>query len=107
MTLVLSGCAQQPTKEIAIMEQNKNLVCKVPFEPTMPNGFTWRPIEFKVITPETMYNLVNEKHDKVYFALTVKDYEELSYNMTDIKRVLDQNKTLLYELNEYYKSEDE
>lgn len=45
------------------------------------------------------------KGDIVFFALTVDEYEKLSYNVADFKRILHQNRLVLYEVIDYYKEE--
>jgi hypothetical protein len=107
--LMLMGCSQNPPKtDIIVVETDSNFVCKVPFEPSMPDGFYWRKIEFRVLTPEIMSDILagnDERGDIVFFALTVDEYEKLSYNVTDIKRVLHQNRLILFEVIDYYKEE--
>ena len=107
--LTLTACSPNPPKtDVVIIEQDKNLICKVPFVPNIPEGITWRNIEFRVLTPEIMSDILSGsdgKGDIVFFALTVDEYEKLSYNVADFKRILHQNKLVLYEVIDYYKEE--
>lgn len=109
----MSGCqslSQPPKTDTVVVEQDKNLVCNVPFDPEIPDGFVWQDLKFKVLTPEIMFDIINDENydgEIVFFALSVDEYEKLSYNVSNLKRVLEQNRLLLFELIDYYKTNKE
>lgn len=81
------------------------LVCKVPYTFQLPDPINWKPVQFKVLTPKIMRDIINGKSkdsSDVYIGLTIQDYENLSYNMQDIMKLLQTEKTLILKLREYY-----
>jgi hypothetical protein len=57
------------------------------------------PIQFYAVTAENYeefkIKFEKENSDLVYFALSVPDYENLSLNMGELKRYIEQQKTII------------
>jgi hypothetical protein len=57
------------------------------------------PIQFYAVTAENYEEFKakfeKENSDLVYFALSVPDYENLSLNMGELKRYIEQQKTII------------
>ena len=57
------------------------------------------PIQFYAVTEENFEEFKEkfekENADLVYFALSVPDYENLSLNMGELKRYIEQQKTII------------
>ena len=65
------------------------------YHPVLPNEVMFLPVEWTVLTPDVMEEYVvdlkaGEAPINVYYGITVKGYENLSANMSDIKRYLRQ-----------------
>ena len=75
------------------------------YHPALPERIDGVPVIWKVFTPTLMRRYVDsleagEAPVVVYYALTVKDYENLANHMADIERYI----TQLLILVDYYKS---
>ena len=75
------------------------------YHPSLPERIDGVPVIWKVFTPTLMRRYVDsleagEAPVVVYYALTVKDYENLANHMADIERYI----TQLLILVDYYKS---
>jgi hypothetical protein len=65
------------------------------YHPVLPPEVSFLPVQWRVLTPDVMEEYVTdlkagEAPTNVYYGLTVKGYENLSFNMSDIKRYLRQ-----------------
>jgi hypothetical protein len=98
---VLSGCsmfAREPEKEIVT-------VTKV-VKPTIPvverpKPLTLTDVEFYVVTEDNFdefkERFLKENGDFVFYAVSVRDYENLALNMAEIKRyILQQKEIIIY-----------
>ncbi len=90
-----SGCSLIP-KQVEV--QTKFVEKQIPIQ-GHPKGVTMFPVEFYAVT-EDNYEEFKEKFEKensdlVYFALSVPDYENLSLNMSELKRYIEQQKTII------------
>jgi hypothetical protein len=57
-----------------------------------PSPVSLRPVEFRVITKETQSTLENER---VWYAITVKSYENLAFNTQEMLRVIREQKAAI------------
>ncbi len=78
------------------------------YHPPLPAAINALPVEWKVLTPATMEEYLNDLGEgnapmNVYYSLTTKGYENLSNNMADIKRYLRQVLSIV----DYYKKSNE
>ena len=75
--------------------------------PPLPNKINALPVEWKILTPDTMEEYLNDLKEgeapaQAWYSLTGKGYENLSGNMADIKRYLRQVLSII----EYYRELD-
>ena len=78
-----------------------------------PKGVSLYPVTFYAVTAENFeefkVKFEKENADFVFFALSVPDYENLSLNVAELKRYIDQQKTIIvyYEksINNEYKAQ--
>ena len=69
-----------------------------PPKPTVPtpDELNLREFKFIVVTPENVVETFNNlKGDKAIFALTAKDYENMSLNLSDIRAYIQQQKEII------------
>lgn len=69
-----------------------------PPKPTVPtpDELSLREVKFIVVTPENAVETFNNlKGDKAIFALTAKDYENISLNLSDINAYIQQQKEII------------
>ena len=90
-----SGCSLIPKQ---VEEQTKFVEKQIPIQ-GHPKGVTMYPVEFYAVTDQN-YEEFKEKFaknnpDLVYFALSVPDYENLSLNIGELKRYIEQQKTII------------
>ena len=95
LLLLISGCSLIP-KEVQV--QTKIVERQIPIQ-GHPKGVTMYPVTFYAVTEqnyeEFKEKFKNENADLVFFALSVPDYENLSLNMAELKRYIDQQKTII------------
>ena len=65
------------------------------YHPALPNAITTSPVEWKVLTPETMQEYLDDLEagnapTNAYYGLSTKGYENLSSNMAEVKRYIRQ-----------------
>tara|TARA_R100001377_G_C3186657_1_gene108817 strand:- start:849 stop:1199 length:351 start_codon:yes stop_codon:yes gene_type:complete len=109
LTALLSGCSLLDSRftppevrpvEIITVEKAAPV-----YHPPLPNQITAMPVEWKVLTPDTMEEYLNdlekgEAPSQAFYGLTNKGYENLSNNIAEIKRYIRQ----LLSINEYYRN---
>lgn len=105
----LSSCSLLP-KEVQV--QTKWVEKNIPIQ-GHPIGVNLYPVTFYAVT-EQNFEEFRERFEKdygdfVFFAISVPDYENLSLNMAELKRYIDQQKTIIvyYEksINNEYKAQ--
>ena len=110
--LLVSGCSifgsNRNSPEIAPVEV-VTVVKKAPvYHPVLPDSINTVPVEWTVLNAELMQEYLNDYEEgnaptNVWYSLTSKGYENLSFNMAEVKRYLRQ----VLNIVEYYKSLDE
>ena len=108
-SLTISGCSLIP-KQVEV--QTKFIERKIPIQ-DQPKGLTLYPVTFYAVTEENYEEFQEKFKDKnenlVFFALSVPDYENMSLNLAEMKRYIDQQKTIIvyYEksINNEYKAQ--
>lgn len=95
LLLISSGCSLIPPQ---VEVQTKFVEKQIPIQ-GHPKGVTMYPIQFYAVTAENYEEFKTkfekENADLVYFALSVPDYENLSLNMGELKRYIEQQKTII------------
>ena len=90
-----SGCSLIP-KQVEV--QTKFVEKQIPIQ-GHPKGVTMYPLQFYAVTEENFEEFKEkfqkENADLVYFAMSVPDYENLSLNIGELKRYIEQQKTII------------
>jgi C4-dicarboxylate-specific signal transduction histidine kinase len=78
------------------------------YHPPLPNQIKALPVEWKVLTPDTMEEYLNDLREgeapsQAWYGLTTKGYENLSNNMGEVKRYIRQVISII----EYYRKADD
>ena len=110
--LLLSGCGllgREPyvpeTKKVEVVTVTQPAAV---YHPPLPNAISTLPVEWKVLTPETMEEYLDDLNEgnaptNAYYGLSTKGYENLSANMAEVKRYIRQVLSIV----QYYKNLDE
>jgi len=106
-----SGCSSFPSFSVPEVRPVEVVTIELPapmYHPPLPNQVTPMPVEWRVLTPDTMaaylVDLENgEAPSQAYYGLTNKGYENLSNNMAEVKRYIRQTLSVI----EYYRDSDE
>lgn len=103
LLILLSGCAWQETKPT---EQPVKVVTEqVPltiYQPPMPQEIQLEDVRWFVITEENLESQITELeklqgNNFVVFAITPQDYENMAYNLQELRRfVREQKEIILY-----------
>jgi len=110
--LLVSGCSMfGPNRSIPEVTPVEvvTVVKKAPtYHPPLPNSINTVPVEWTVLNAELMQEYLNDYEEgnaptNVWYSLTSKGYENLSFNMAEVKRYLRQ----VLNIVEYYKNLDE
>jgi len=108
LIILSSGCSLiggkpyvPETKAVEVVTVTKQAVV---YHPPMPNPIMTKPVEWKVLTPDTMGEYLEdlEKGEapvNVFYGVSPTGYENLSVNMSEIKRYLRQ----MFSIITYYK----
>ena len=111
MTVLLSGCASfwKPEKEVVTVTElvNRN----IPIVPH-PKKVQLNDVKIYVVSPEVNYDEFMEEFTKKngadsYIAISVKDYENLSKNFSELRRYIDQQKKIILYYEEAVKPSEE
>jgi len=103
--LVLSSCSSIP-QSIDILSKPAE---KVALDLPDVDRFTQRPIEWVVVTPENaeviFEKMATENKKIVVFAVDEKGYEALTLNVTDLLKLVRQQKAVIAAYEQYYEDE--
>jgi hypothetical protein len=106
-----SGCSSLPQFSVPEVKPVEVITVEVPapmYHPPLPNQIVPMPVEWKVLTPDTMAIYLSdlekgEAPSQAYYGLTNKGYENLSNNMAEVKRYIRQTLSIL----QYYREQDQ
>jgi len=111
--LLISGCSWFGGSKTSIPEVRPvevvTVVKEAPmYHPPLPNAITFLPVEWKILTPETMEEYLKDLKEgnapaNAWHSLTSKGYENLSGNIADIKRYIRQTLSIV----KYYRELDD
>jgi len=111
--LLISGCSWFGGSKTSIPEVRPievvTVVKEAPmYHPPLPNAITFLPVEWKILTPETMEEYLKDLEEgnapaNAWHSLTSKGYENLSGNIADIKRYIRQTLSIV----KYYRGLDD
>lgn len=105
LLLTIFGCTEKTI--VKPMPENTIQNCKVEYDLQPPVPIVLRDVEFKVLTFETLQNIVESGERVTFIALSPDDYEKLSLNMIDIKGLLEYNRKTYFIFKEYYAKPEE
>lgn len=109
--ILTTGCSMIPTQtkpvEVVTIAERPPM-----YHPPLPLEVQLSDVDWEVLTPELMeeyLKLVEEGNAprKAYYALTSKEYENLSMNMAEITRYIKETLGIIEFYREYDKEEDE
>ena len=109
--IFMSGCSMIPSQtkpvEVVTIAERPPM-----YHPPLPLELQLSDVDWEVLTPELMeeyIRLVEEGNAprKAYYALTSKEYENLSMNMADITRYIKETLGIIEFYREYDKEEEE
>ena len=96
VALFTTSCSLIGPREVVVQTEYVERV--IPIQ-TRPRGITTYPINFYAVTEENFEEFTatfeDENSDFVFIALSVPDYENLSLNMAEIRRFIEQQTTLI------------
>ena len=104
LTLLLSSCSFfKPAPPEVIV---KSVDVKVPIQhPTPPRPVEMTDVYWYVVSPKNLEEFlerIEKEGNGVFFAMTVKDYENMSFNIQEVRRWINQTKEILV----YYRNLD-
>lgn len=105
---LLTGCSFLDPE---VVVETKYITKEIPIK-DRPEPPKLNNVEFRVITKETIDEFLKENEERfgniVFFAITVPDYENLSLNVGELRRYIDQQRSLIlyYENNLVIKQEN-
>lgn len=105
VTSILSACSSvrpTPVEIITVTEPRPNIVLPKVDE------FRARNVEWIVVTPENVEQVFNDLKDKnmsvVLFSLSDTGYENISLNMADIIKLIQQQQSIIAAYERYYEA---
>lgn len=95
LTSLNSGCASvEPT----VVVKTDYVVKDIPIQPR-PKAMNLHRVKFYAVTPENMEEFLvrfeEESGTTVFFAMSVPDYENMSMNVAELRRYINQQKALI------------
>ena len=109
--VLTTGCSMIPTQtkpvEVVTIAERPPI-----YHPPLPLEVQLSDVDWEVLTPELMeeyLKLVEEGNAprKAYYALTTKEYENLSMNMAEITRYIKETLGIIEFYREYDKKEED
>lgn len=106
----LTSCALVRPEPVPDVRQVEVVTVEKPapvYHPPLPNQIAPLPVEWRVLTPETMQVYLDDLNAgkapvDAYYGLTPKGYENLSTNIAEIRRYIRQTISII----EYYRGLD-
>ena len=111
LIILISGCSMIPSQtkplEVVTIAERPPM-----YHPPLPLELQMEDVDWEVLTPELMeeyIKLIKEGNAprKAYYALTTKEYENLSMNMAEITRYIKETLGIIEFYREYDKDEDD
>ena len=106
----LTSCSLVRQEPVPDVKQVEVVTIEKPapvYHPPLPNQISPLPVEWRVLTPETMKIYLDDLNAgkapvDAYYGLTPKGYENLSTNIAEIKRYIRQTLSII----QYYRNLD-
>ena len=99
LTLLLTtGCSLFSKPEEKIITRTVTVAPEIPLK-SSPRPITMTDVQWYVVTTDNIEEFEkrfeNQNSDLVFFALSVPHYENLSVNLTDIRRYIEQQRSII------------
>jgi len=108
LALLISGCSSLQPRQI---EVSNVPVEKPELELPETDEIRLREVEWTLITPDNVEEVLEKAEESgrpvVFFSLTDKGYENLGLNISDIRALIQQQKTIISAYENYYKESQE
>jgi len=95
LTALSSGCA---TIEPEVVVKTDYVVKDIPIQP-QPKPLNLHRVKFYAVTPENLEEFLQTFEEEagvtVFFAMSVPDYENMSLNVAELRRYINQQKALI------------
>ena len=95
LTALSSGCA---TIEPEVVVKTDYVVKDIPIQP-QPKPLTLHRVKFYAVTPENLEEFLQTFEEEsgvtVFFAMSVPDYENMSLNVAELRRYINQQKAVI------------
>jgi hypothetical protein len=101
LVLLISACADAPIATRTVMQDRPQIVL------SDPRPVNQRPVEWTIITNQNLNeNLERFRRSDRFtlFSITAEGYENLSVNVAELRRYIQQQRELIRSLREYYES---
>lgn len=101
LLITISGCSLLPKPPEPIPVEIKTVPVRIAIpQPTMPRPIDLKETYWYVVSDKNLEEFLNtvkkQSGDKVVFAaMTIADYENMAYNMQEIKRYVEQSKAVI------------
>jgi hypothetical protein len=96
--LLLSGCNSTKVFDKPVLVDRAELI--VPsIQPVSQNNMEWI-----IITPEN-FERIHANGNVTYFSLTAKGYQNLSMNVAELRRYIEQQNAVIAAYQKYYKNQ--
>lgn len=104
LTLILitiSGCSILPKAPQPIPVEIKTVPVRIPVAvPNMPRPIDLREVHWYVVNEDNLEQFLEDVkrqsgNQVVFLAMTVADYENMAFNMQEIKRYVEQSKAII------------
>lgn len=97
-TLILSACSSNQTEPQKPIIQTVTVKQKIPVQ-SRPDAVNLRDIKFYVVTEENFEEFktkfIASGNEFVFVAISIDDYEDLSLNIAELKRYIEQQGSLI------------
>src|SRR6056297_1304811 len=104
LALLINGCSSLQPRQI---EVSTVPVEKPELELPETDEIRLREVEWTLITPDNVEEVLEKAEESgrpvVFFSLTDKGYENLGLNISDIRALIQQQKTIISAYENYYK----
>jgi hypothetical protein len=98
LLLLISGCSTVKQPDPIVVTKTQYIKQEVPIQPR-PDAIKLNSVYFHVVTEDNLQDFINKFKEKegelVFFALSVPDYENMSLNIAELKRYIEQQKSLI------------
>ena len=96
--LLMTGCSLLSKPEEVIVTRTVTVAREIPLKPS-PRPISMTDVNWYVVTTDNIQEFEkrfeNDNSDLVFFALSVPHYQNLSVNLADIKRYIEQQKAII------------